>query len=164
MPEWIEVKTAMGDVRGMRQEDIDAIRRHEAWKGRREAGEFWNVKVTRKRSGPVHRRFFKMLSYAFEHWDPGPHGKTYKGFVVAKEFESFREDILILAGYGEARYHVDGTISFKAKSISYDSIPDDEEFKKVYEAVQVVLLEHILTNYHKADLERVLNELERYGT
>lgn len=163
MPEWMEVKTAMGDVRGMRQEDIDAMKRHEAWKEKRAAGEFWTVKVTRKRSLPKHRRFFKMLTYAFEHWEPGPEGRTYKGHIVAKHFDTFRKDILILAGYGTPKYHVDGTITFDADSISFDAMDDDEKFDRLYNDVQGVLIDNILTNYTRPDLERVLSELERYG-
>jgi hypothetical protein len=161
MPEFTMVKTAMGDVRGLTQSDIEAIEKHNAWVTKREAGEFWKVKITRKRSLPLHRRFFLMLDHAFEHWQP-KQLHEHKGLPVAKTPEGFRKDILILAGYGKPRYHIDGSVTFEAESISFDAM-DDETFRKCYEAVHAVLLQHVLTNYSADDLENVLSELERFG-
>ena len=162
MPKWIEVKDALGQVRGLRQEDVDAIARHSKWVAKLECGEYWTVGITRDRSSRTHKKFFKMVAYAFEIW-PGASGRTYKGHAIAKEFESFRRDLLVLAGYGQPIYHLDGSISFHAPSVSYEAMPDEEQFRKVYDAVHKVILDRILTNYTGRDLERVLTEVDRFG-
>lgn len=119
-------------------------------------GEVIQADVRFRRNGKFHRKFFALLNYAYEVWEPDM--PTYKGQVCAKNFDRFREDITILAGYGEPVVNVRGEVRMQAKSIAFRSMEDDE-FAELYSAVLDVLLKKVLTNHTAEDVERVVENL-----
>lgn len=165
MPEFDLVKMSTGGLRGLTQDDDKSYRRFKTWLDRLQAGEFFTMLIKRPRSPKFHRKFFKMLRVAFDHWEPARGRKrlTYRGQPIAKNFEAFREKVLILAGYYEQTFDLAGRMQLRAKSIAYERL-DDDEFAVVYEAVLNVLLEHVLTNYKREDVDHVVEQLERFGT
>lgn len=116
------------------------------------------VKVTikRVRNLPFHRKIFALFNFAFDAWEPD--APTYKGQKVLKNFKQFRGDLVVLAGFSETTINLKGEIRVTPKSLSFDSMPQ-EEFDLVYSAVIDVVLARILTNYKRADLENTINQL-----
>lgn len=112
-------------------------------------GEVAMVKITKPRNHKFHRKFFALLSIGYDAFNP-PNG--------IKNREQFREDITILAGYYEQYVRLDGTIRTVAKSISFGSM-SQEDFDKLYSAVIDVLLQKVLTNYNKSDLDDVVDRI-----
>ncbi len=130
-------------------DDIEKLKRVKA-------GAVVSVELKISRNYRFLKKFFAMLDVGFDAWEPDE--VTYKGHIVAKNKEQFREDVTIMAGYGELMLRLDGSMRTKAKSIAFGSMSEDE-FEKVYNAVSSVLLAKVLRNYTKDDLERVVNEL-----
>lgn len=164
MKEITVVKTPKG-LRGWTDEDQKAYAKMKRRIDAMEAGEMARVGFAGARIGPFHRKFFAMLTLAFEAWDPASQRRKrkYKGVVIAKNFEQFREDVTIQAGFYEPRYHVDGSMSLKAKSIAYDNMEQDE-FETLYSAVADVLLSMpFMSRYNRAELDRVVEELMRFA-
>ncbi len=123
-------------------------------------GDGANVQVSKIRNYKFHKKFFKLLELAFDVWEP-PADKTYKGEPIGKVLESFREDILILAGHCEASFGIDGNVKLKAKSISFASC-DEYEFNDVYASVLRVVWEKILRHAQfgsEQEVELVVNQL-----
>ncbi|MBN3839236.1 DUF1367 family protein [Burkholderia sp. Ac-20349] len=123
-------------------------------------GDGANVEVTKGRNVRFHRKFFALLQLAFDVWDP-PADRTYKGEPIGKEFESFREDILILAGHCEAHFGIGGAVRLKAKSISFAKC-DEYDFNDVYGSVLKVVWDKILRHAKFAseqEVEQVVNQL-----
>lgn len=100
------------------------------------------------RNPKFHRKFFALLNLGFDSFEPvaieGKHGP------IEKNFEQFRADVTILAGFYEQAYRLDGTVRTNAKSISFGSM-SEHEFNKLYSAVINVLLKNVLTHYKDAD-------------
>jgi uncharacterized protein DUF1367 len=158
------VKMANGGLRGYTQDDDRAYKRFKGWLDRLGGGEYFTLIYKRPRSHKFHRKFFKMLRHAFDHWDPqeGRKRLTYRGKPIAKDFDAFREQVLILAGFYVQTFDLrTGKMQLRAKSIAYEKL-DDDEFAVVYNAVFTVLLEHVLNNYSPDDLDQVVSELERF--
>jgi hypothetical protein len=127
-----------------------------------EAGELIKVSFILERNSKFHRKFFALLNVGFDAWDPGRKHKTYKGDPVAKDFDQFREDVTILAGFYEQTFDLDGNMKLKAKSISFASM-DQAQFEMVYSAVADVLLEKVLVNYKDRDeLDEVVDRILRF--
>jgi len=85
--------------------------------------------------------------------------KSYKGRVMEKNREQFREDILILAGFYEQTFDLKGRMRLRAKSISFAKM-DDSEFERVYQSVVTVLLREVLTTYKdRAELDAVVERV-----
>lgn len=127
-------------------------------------GEFFVLTYRKPRNQKLHRKFFVLLDYAFDHWEPD-HGrvrKKHKGHAIEKNFEHFRKDVTILAGYYDVRYTLEGKAVLEAKSIAFDKM-DDTEFEGLYRKTIDVLIRLVLTNYKHEDVDRVVDELLRFG-
>lgn len=114
------------------------------------------VEIKRHRNPGHHRKFFALLNLAYEAWEPTE--ATYKGQVVGKNFDQFRNDIVVLAGHYEMAVNLKGETRLTAKSISFASMGQDD-FDALYSATVNVILAKILTKYTRDDLDNVVNQI-----
>lgn len=118
-------------------------------------GEVVAAEISRPRNYRFHRKFFALLNKAYENWDQDEieteHGKALKSF------DRFRKDLTILAGYYELTVRLNGKTRLEAKSISFAEM-DEQEFSQLYDAMITVILKHVLTNYTREDVDRVVEE------
>lgn len=112
--------------------------------------------VKQQRNVHFHRKYFALLNLAFDHWEPTE--ATYKGQVVGKNFDQFRNDITVLAGHYEMAVNLRGETRLTAKSISFANMGQDE-FDSLYSSVVSVVLARILTNYTQDQLDAVMDQL-----
>jgi hypothetical protein len=120
------IKMAGGMLRPANQPDADALEKIKT-------GRVCNANITQPRNPLFHRKFFAMLGFFFELWEI-PGDLEYNGIKPEKNFDHFRKDILIAAGFREMTVNIKGEIRFIAKSISFGSMGDDE-FTEVYRLV-----------------------------
>src|SRR5690606_3052118 len=114
-------------------------------------GSVINAKFTQPRNPLFHRKFFALLGFAYEYWNPDPDEIMSSKFaellpenwVPEKNFERFRKDILILAGYRTIVVNVKNEIRYEAESISFASM-DDVEFQQLYSTVFNVVWEMVV--------------------
>lgn len=114
------------------------------------------VTIKRARNAGHHRKLFALFNLAFDAWEPV--AKEYKGQRIQKNFDQFRNDVVVLAGFYESGITLKGDVRLTAKSISFASMSQDE-FDDLYNAVVNVVLEKILTKYTRDDLDRVVQEV-----
>jgi hypothetical protein len=112
--------------------------------------------VKQQRNPRFHRKFMALLNLAFDAWEPAE--ATYKGQIVGKNFDQFRRDVTILAGHYEMAVNLKGETRLTAKSISFANM-DEIEFGELYNAACNVILQRILTNYTRDDLDAVIDRL-----
>ena len=114
--------------------------------------------IARVRNALFHRKFFKLLRVGFEAFEV-PEGTEYRGMPVQKDFEQFREDVTIAAGFYIVTYRINGDMRIKAKSISFGKM-SPEEFERLYSQVADVLLQKVLAQYqNRANLDNVINQM-----
>jgi len=124
-----------------------------------EPGEVIEIDAKLPRNSRFHRKFFALLNLGFEHWEPGRKHKQYKGVPVAKNFEHFRKEVVILAGFYEQTFDLEGNMKLEAKSISFASM-EEPEFEEVFSAVANVLLEKVFITYKdRKELDEVLQKV-----
>jgi hypothetical protein len=165
-------------------------------------GETVKAVITRPRNIKFHRKFFSLLNFGFDYWEPAPYtkinekgfkgarkfarfvcdnqpdlyeplkkminefSKSYTGTEVEpeKNFEQFRQDVIILAGYYDSFFRLDGSLQIKAKSISFASM-DESEFNNLYKAVFNVIWNLVvskISGFTEAMMENALNQLLEY--
>lgn len=124
------------------------------------AGELTHADFKRVRNYKFHKKYFALLDFAFEQWEPHG-GLTYKDMPVAKNKERFRKDLIILAGFYESTVNLRSEVRLEAKSISF-GLMDEVEFEQLYNATVEVVLRRILTRYTREDLDEVINQLLRF--
>ena len=114
------------------------------------------AKFTKLRNPKFHRKFFGMLDVGFDAFDPGE--KEYRGLPCQKNRERFRKDVIVAAGFFDPVIALNGEIRAEAKSISFANM-DDIEFEQVYSKVADVLLQRVLKNYTREDLDNVVQQI-----
>lgn len=118
-------------------------------------GETVKLKLTRVRNVQFHRKFFALLNFGFDYWQPEP--MEIEGIVAEKNFERFRKDVIVLAGFYEPNYRLNGDVRFEAKSISFGSMSEDE-FEKLYSACVDVILNKVCTQFTGKMLKQVVDQ------
>jgi hypothetical protein len=120
----------------------------EAWMGSTKQGQVIEVDATRPRNTPFHRKYFALLNYAYENWD-------IEEIDATKNFDRFRDDITILAGYYEKYYRTDGSVRIEAKSISFAKM-EQQEFDALYSKTLDILLANILPSHTPEEINTIL--------
>lgn len=156
------VKLPDGTLRGMSERDQVAYAKFKSRLKNAEAGEVIEIEAKLPRNPVFHRKFFAMLNLGYEHFETSRKHKTYKGKPVTKSFESFREEVLILAGFYEQTFTLKGELKLEAKSIKFASM-EQPEFEDVYSKVLDVLLEHVFINYKgRAEVDEIVEKIMRF--
>ena len=123
-------------------------------------GKVIHGKFHQMRNPDFHRKFFALLRFLYDHWQPGElQSSKFKGIRPQKSFDRFRKDIVILAGFYESSWRLDGSVRIEAKDISFGRMPE-EEFEELYQRVIDVGLQRILPrNYDNAKVRKVIDHL-----
>lgn len=162
------VKTPKG-LRGWGRDHEEAYNRFKAMVDNLEPGEMFTFRYSLPRNKKFHRKFFALLNFLYEHWEPS-HGRkrlTYKGVPIEKNFEQFRKDMIILAGFGKPTYELGRNgrvkVHMDAKSIAFDKMSEDE-FEKLYRAVIDMAIKQFLPAHYqnREDVDRIVAEIERF--
>ena len=114
------------------------------------------------RNPRFHRKVFSLFGLAFDLWDAPE--LEYKGQKVAKEFNQFRKDLTVLAGFYDASVNLRGEVRLAAKSLRFASM-DEETFTQVYAAILNAVWQRVLKSAGYETPERVdqiVEELLRY--
>jgi len=125
-------------------------------------GETVKAVITKPRNIKFHRKFFSLLNFGFDYWQPAP--AEWQGIQAEKSFKIFREQTTILAGYREVTHNLDGSVKVVAKSISFAKMEDDE-FEKLYKAVFNVIWRLVvskISGFTEELMENSLNQLLEY--
>lgn len=152
MAEIYLLKTPNGSLAPVDVKSAELLQKHKVGQG-------FKVKIVKVRNIKFLRKFFALLNYAYESWTPIQ--KEYKSIPIAKDFDQFREDITILAGFYEAAYRIDGSMKLKAKSIAFANM-EEEEFERLYSAVIDVLLQRVFTDQTREEVDAVVNNILAY--
>lgn len=105
-------------------------------------GSYVTADIKKVRNPEYHARFFALLNFAYEYFNPVP--EKINGIEAVKNFERFRKDVTILAGHREAVVNIRGEVRYEAKSISFGRM-DELEFHDLYKSVFEVLWKMVLS-------------------
>lgn len=111
-----------------------------------------NVKKLKPRNAKFFRKYFAMLNFAYDHFEPEAIETKYG--TPEKSRERFRKDLTVLAGYYNPTYKIDGTLILEAKSIAWNNM-EEEEFKAFYTATFNAIAKHIFSHYSADQLKEV---------
>ncbi len=118
-------------------------------------GEPVRVTLKRVRNYKFHRKYFALLNLAFDYWEPP------ENHVGEKNFDRFRKDCIILAGFYERYVRLDGSTRVEAKSISFAKMSEDE-FEDLYNKTIDVIIKYVLTSYTGDMLRSIVDQLEEF--
>lgn len=109
-----------------------------------------------------HKKYFALLNLAFDYWETAD--QEYKGMPVTKNFDRFRADVQIVAGYGDPVFNLRGEIRMESKSISFGSMTQDD-FDDLYNKVVNVLLDRVLRlkGFTRETIDELVEQLTAFA-
>jgi hypothetical protein len=120
------------------------------------AGVGVRVKLTRVRNYQFLKKYFALLNLAYDYWTPDEGNQ-----VAVKNFERFRKDIIILAGFYESYVRVDGSTRIEPKSISFGSMNEDE-FAELYTKTIDAIIHYVLPRFTGDELRELVRAIEDF--
>jgi len=142
-----------GSLFPLDQQSSDIIKKFKVNQG-------FQADVKKHNNPQFHRKLFALFNLAFEAWTPEE--VKYKGEIIQKNFDQFRKDITILAGFGEPIFNFKGELRYVAKSLNFSAMPHEER-EKLYSAIIDVILQRILTKYSREDIEDIVNQVLEFA-
>ena len=118
-------------------------------------GEGVRCKVTRIRNYEFLKKYFALLNLAYDYWEPP------QNFVGEKNFERFRKDVIILAGFYSQYVRVDGSTRIEPKSIAFGSMSEDE-FADLYTKTIDAIVKHVLPQFSGDELREIARAIEDF--
>lgn len=131
------IKTMQGALIPASEEDAALLKKYRV-------GATINAEVAQMRNGKFFRKWFELARVAFDLWIELCEMPKYKGVEVQPNFERFRKDLTIMAGYSKIVVGIDLKARLQAKSISWASMLPDE-FERLYSATINAVLAKVLS-------------------
>ncbi len=113
--------------------------------------ELYTVEVKHTRNYEYHKRVFAFLNFCFAHWS------CDRDFLdLHAQFNRFRNQLTVLAGYRVELYNINGEVRVEAKSISYSGM-EQAEFEQFYHALVNAALKHIFCTTDQKTHDQLLS-------
>lgn len=147
------MKTASGALMPASPLDAAALQRFKA--GSVVRGEF-----TEMRNGVFFRKWWVLAQFAFDIWKETTPAQTFHGREVLPDFERFRKDLTIMAGFFRPVWNARQQMRIEPESISWAKMPP-ERFEQLYSATINAILQKIIPNagYDDARLRATVDQL-----
>ena len=147
------MKSASGVFMPATDADAELLRRFKVGKVVR--GEFAEM-----RNGAHFRKWWVLARFAFEIWKETVPAGEYHGRPVLPDFERFRKDLTITAGYFRPVWNVRNELRVEAESLAWASMTP-ERFETLYSATINAVLQKIIPNagYDEDRLRATIEQL-----
>jgi hypothetical protein len=109
------------------------------WLSKKKLGATILVEPREMRNGAYFRKWWALVKLGYDYWSEIPATIEYRGQQVLPEFDRFRKDVTILAGFYHPVVNLKGEVRIEAESLKWASMSEDT-FGKLYNATINVLL------------------------
>lgn len=106
-------------------------------------GEMYEIELKLTRNPAFHRKVFAFFKFCYEHWCNT--GTNWEMLRDDAQFDVFRKNLTVLAGYYDEFFTIKGTVRVEAKSLSYGNM-DPEEFERCYSALINAAIRNVFNN------------------
>ena len=101
------------------------------------------AEITNPRNVRFFRKWWALVQVGYEMWEETGVSAEYKGEKVLPNFDRFRRDVTILAGYGHPVVNLRGEVRVEADSISFGKM-DEDTFENLYSATLTAIVHKVL--------------------
>jgi Protein of unknown function (DUF1367) len=112
------------------------------WLRRKKLGSTILVDAREMRNGAFFRKFWALLNLGYDYWSDAVEPLEHKGEPVLPEFDRFRKDVTILAGFYHSVVNIKGEVRIEADSLKWSSMTE-ETFTQLYDATIRVMLRKV---------------------
>lgn len=149
------LKSPAGALIPMGEEEAERLKAIKSWAVVR-------CKISTMRNGPFFRKWFGLVTMAFNLASERMQPMEHRGRQVLPNFDRFRKDVTVLAGYFDPVYGFDGTLRLEARSLRWDQMEEDE-FTRLYSDTINVILQKVLPGLDRDQLEHAVRMTLTYA-
>ncbi len=129
-------------------------------------GSVARLDVKLMRNGAFFREWWALAKLGFDYFEQGCGEHVYRGQPIRADFERFRKDLIILAGFYRPVWNLKGEMRIEHESIAWGSM-DEKRFEQLYDATIRVLLEKVFNGERTAkwteqQLRSVVDQIEAF--
>ena len=106
-------------------------------------GAVYPIEIKTSRHPEFHGKVFSFLQFCFDHWSADKTDARFK--TSAAQFDTFRKNLTVLAGYKDVTFTIDGRLRVDAKSLAFNNM-SQAEFEECYSALINAALVHVFGN------------------
>lgn len=145
------LKMPGGTLKPANQVDADVLQKMKS-------GALVFADIKQPRNPLFHRKFFALLNFGFEYYNPPE--VEYNGIKSVKSFEVFRKEVVIRAGYFTVTTDIKGNTRLEAESLSFSNM-EETKFTELYRAAFNVIWALVLSGVKGMTEEIVENTINQ---
>ena len=130
------IKTPQGAFIPATEDEAEKMRRFRV-------GEVVRVDAAQMRNGRFFRKWWALAKVAFDAWVECAPRVEFQGETVLPDFEVFRRNLTVLAGFYRPVFNVKGELRMEPESLKWSKM-DETRFDQLYNATINAVLEKIL--------------------
>jgi hypothetical protein len=121
---------------------IPADEQTREWLAKKKLGATIQANASEMRNGAFFRKWWSLINLAYDYWKDDAETVEYKGERVQPNFDRFRKDVTIAAGFFDPVVNLKGELRLEPESLKWSQM-DEERFTKLYDATIQVLLQRV---------------------
>ncbi|WP_241624515.1 DUF1367 family protein [Rosenbergiella epipactidis] len=119
-------------------------------------GETYTAEIKLTRNPQFHRKVMAFFGFCFESWCANRSGLEHMD--EHSQFDRFRKDLTILAGFYVQTVRLNGDVRVEAESLAFANMKQDR-FESVYSALINAAIKHVFANTKD---QSILNRLQAF--
>lgn len=133
------------------------------WLRKKKLGATIVVEPHEMRNGAFFRKWWALVKLGYDYWSEGAATIEYKGQAVLPEFERFRKDVTIMAGFYRPVVNLKGELRIEPESLQWAKMTE-ERFAQLYDATIQVMLQRVFNGkvckeWTEAELRSVAEQI-----
>lgn len=112
------------------------------WYRKKKLGAVIQVDASEMRHGQFFRKWWALVKLGYDYWSENAATIEYKGERVLPDFDRFRKDVTISAGFFYPVVNLKGEVRIEAESLKWSQM-SEERFSQLYDATIQVLLRRV---------------------
>jgi hypothetical protein len=137
------------------------------WYRKKRLGSTIQADASEMRNGAYHRKWFALVKLAFDYWSESAATIEYRGERVRPDFDRFRKDVTISAGFYYPVVNLKGEVRIEPESLKWSQM-DEQRFGQLYDATIQVLLQRVFNGkvcptWSEAELRGVADQILEFA-
>jgi len=137
------------------------------WFNRLKVGVTIHADAKQMRNGAFFRKWWALVKLGYDYWSEDVDTLEYKGDPVLPDFDRFRKDVTISAGFYRAVVNLKGEVRIEPESLKWASMTE-ERFTQLYDATINVLLRRVFNgkvcpSWTEAELRSVAEQILEFA-
>ncbi|MBB76592.1 MAG: hypothetical protein CMJ75_18965 [Planctomycetaceae bacterium] len=122
-------------------------------------GEVYRCEIKRDANYKFFKKCHALVRLCFDHFCEVTPPQEYKGMPVEPNYELYRKNMTILAGFYTAHFTMNGDVRLEAKSWSYANMSEEEREKLYSKLIDVALRKVYAYSMTEEELNKMVDEV-----